>query len=570
MIFFLPSLFTYLRKVNANLVKLKIRDEIPKDVSKKVFAITIILIIGITPLSTQKEVSTEIGTIIYDFIVNSQGDAQIKIEIDIPKKAGATWLYLPNNITWKMSIERGTIINSKEVTTNYVFYNNYSFHFKGPLKVKINYYFTYASLIGHKSAFFMSPLVYFDKKLRGLVRVYLPAYVNILETYPEISSKKIEGKHLILSYTPRATSLRIMIHYTINETQLTKVNGKIEYSNTTIEVSIITHPRYTSIADRIVKTYQKAYPILRKVFHVDLSNITVRFKAPSLEDVSIMGYVPLRAKKLGDIYLNILWIRTKKGFFEQIALHELVHHFLWRAGVNPYTLLWFHEGCADYFSIYLCLYYFNLSGAIYRHEDLMEKAKEYLSNSKKIGFIQYWSVWKKPSNIFLYYALSYYVVLTLGKKYGNFTYYSKVFEVIVSKGEMSTNEELIDALSEAAEEDLTNLFIEWGFRISKIKVHYSTILKKFKMDKIVTSPNYPYASKFIELSKKAFYSGELIQFLYFMVLAAIVAYPGAIVVAALIILAVYFSVKVTESYERSPKKLEKTPGSQDNRAFSQI
>jgi len=530
-------------------------------VQKKGLALALILIIVIGPLTTQqKTVLSEMGTIIYDFFVNDQGDAQIKIEIDIPLQSGATWLYLPNNITWKMSIKQGIITDSKEVTTNYVFYNNYSFHFKGPLRIEISYYFTYASLIGQKTAFFMSPLVYFDEKMRGLIRVYLPAYISVIETYPKISSRKIEGKYLVLNYIPQVTPLRIMIHYAINETQLTEVNSEIKYSGKIIKVNIITHPRYISIANRIIKTYQKAYPILREIFHVDLDNITVRFKAPSLEEVSIMGYVPLKAKKLGDIYLNILWIRTKKGFFEQIALHELVHHFLWRAGVNPYSLLWFHEGCADYFSIYLCLYYFNLSGAIYRHEDLVKNAEEYLSTSKKIGFIQYWSVWKRPSNIFLYYALSYYIVLTLGNKYGNFTYYSKVFKVIVSKGEINTNEELVDALSKAAGEDLTTLFLEWGFHISKTKARYSIILKEYKVNRIFGSSNYNYASKFIEFSKNAFYSGELIQSLYFMALAFIAAYPNSIIVAALIILVVYISVRMTENHEYEPQKLEETSG----------
>ena len=80
---------------------------------KKGLALALILIIVIVPLTTQqKTVLSEMGTIIYDFFVNDQGDAQIKIEIDIPLQSGATWLYLPNNITWKMSIKQGIITDS--------------------------------------------------------------------------------------------------------------------------------------------------------------------------------------------------------------------------------------------------------------------------------------------------------------------------------------------------------------------------------------------------------------------------------------------------------------------------
>ena len=540
-----------------------------KLVSRKAINITILLTVIILVSSFVKiTTNTEFSSITYEYFVDNNGDATVKILIKIPLKEGASWIYVPNNISWSLKVIQGEIVKSTEVPTDYLFYNNYSYHFLGPLKLKIEYFFTYASLIGRDKALFFSPLVYFDGKLQCTVKVYLPPTAVLLETDPGIYLKESTSSHLIIQFSPIRGATRIKILYRTKETKLTEIRKNLGiYDGKQITVTILTHPRYKSIAQRIVETYKQAYPLLRKVFHVDLRNITIWFKVPTIAEIGVMGYVPLKAKKLGDIYLNILWIRTKRGFFEQIALHELTHHFLWRAGVNPYSLLWFHEGCADYFSVKICLENLKLNGAYSRHKLLLDIIEDYFRKyGKNIGFIQHWTVWSKPKNIQLYYAASYYIVLTLGIKYGNLTYYSRVFKKIREAGGVDSNNELIEFLSEAAESDLSEMFLEWGFYIIKSKASFSKVLKIIGVYDLISEVSNPFTDILVRRSQKEFSGGNIVQALYYTLLALIAEYPASIIISAIIIIvAITLTRKVGDEDASQESK-----GAENHRALHKI
>ncbi len=123
-------------------------------------------------------------------------------------------------------------------------------------------------------------------------------------------------------------------------------------------------------------------------------------------------------------------------------------------------LRWFHEGVAQYVSIEVCGELgIDVSDV---RESLENSTGIFSSGLVKPGFVQEWS----PSgNEGYYYAASYYIVASIAKERGGLDYIRRLAEVVRNRGGVGSNQELVEAMSAAAGEDLTPRFREWGFEV---------------------------------------------------------------------------------------------------------
>ncbi len=73
-----------------------------------------------------------------------------------------------------------------------------------------------------------------------------------------------------------------------------------------------------------------------------LEDVVVQWFLPDFESLlSVGGFVPLFTGGLGEININIVFIRAVNGTVEDIAAHELVHRFLGKAGISPKRIIFF-------------------------------------------------------------------------------------------------------------------------------------------------------------------------------------------------------------------------------------
>jgi hypothetical protein len=186
-------------------------------------------------------------------------------------------------------------------------------------------------------------------------------------------------------------------------------------------------------------------------------------------DLSALGYVmgeDINAGGEGPIYLNLALLRFKEGYLETTVVHELVHKALGALGVPANReLRWFHEGVAQYVSVKICEKIgIDVSDA---EASLESAARVFGSGLAKPGFVQRWTPSGDEGS---YYAASYYVVATLAEERGGLGYIKRVASEIRRRGGVSSNQDLVEALSAAAGEDLAPRFRDWGFEVSETRV----------------------------------------------------------------------------------------------------
>ncbi|MBS7615509.1 hypothetical protein KEJ18_07275, partial [Candidatus Bathyarchaeota archaeon] len=234
---------------------------------------------------------------------------------------------------------------------------------------------------------------------------------------------------------------------------------------------------YIEYATSILDLYNKTYSDLVDLFNATLEEANVKFFIPDFESLlSIGGYVPFSSNRMGDININFVFTRYVEGYIEVIALHELVHHFLWKAGISPKSLLWFHEGMAQYVSMEIAKQ-MGYEGM----EEISRQMEESVAYLKKLvgenfGFIQDWSMNRQPENIGYYYTAAYYVVRSLAEKDSELEYYARFFKTL--KGQLiSSNAELVYYLSLASNKSIAEHLNNWGFNIPDLYL-YSPLLEE--------------------------------------------------------------------------------------------
>jgi hypothetical protein len=434
--------------------------------------ILLILILNLNSILLIKA-QTEENYIEYFIKVDNEGSSIIEISYKNYGKNKIIWIAVPNEKSLsKWIIENDTLIYVNlapliDVSTNstYYFYDNLTIFMPYPGSFKIKYNFSMSSLIYEPNAYFMSPHIMFSLNENALIKILLQNVESIEYYYPKpFKEEKIDEKTLLLYFIFESFSQRtnrIEIYY--------KVIGKVFLEKVKInKFTGLTPLRYKKIMENILLLYNEIYENLSKIFHTNLENISVRFFTPKLGEVSIQGYTPFNASSLGDIYLNIFYIRFIKGYFEQAAIHELIHHFLWSIGISP-DILWFHEGAANFFSIYL-IKKMKFEGAEMIEKDILNKGKQ----MEYLGFIESWTPYRQPTNMQDYYVASYMVFYYLNETYG-FEIFEKLFNTINERKEIiKETSEIVYILNNITGEDLSPRFLEWGFSLSN-KNYYEKI-----------------------------------------------------------------------------------------------
>lgn len=360
-----------------------------------------------------------------------------------------------------LDFERGS--TKDYVGQDYYFYEVFKFWFssQSSFQMKIQFNMTEGALIIEPRGIFFSPLVGFsqDNTNEANAEVFFPSNYKVkrvassgISTYTIINSSSV---HFNLQDTPER--LQIEFETAVAQPTYNELNQSV--------FRFLTVERYENYAAEILDLYDSVYGNFTELFNVTLTDIEVRFFIPEFETLlAVGGYVPFINQKMGEININIFFVRAVKGTIEVIAIHELIHHFLWKAGLSPDFFLWFHEGTAQYVSIET-VEDLGYKGASLERERLEQGVSHLIPQTpENLGFLQEWTPERQPRDTAELYVASYYVISKLAEKYGELDFYKRFFKLIQGL-ELETNDELALYLSMAANASVDLTLRQWGFDI---------------------------------------------------------------------------------------------------------
>jgi len=455
-----------------------------KPVSSEVLRIVILFAVSSLALNLDALMSITfaqpLDSFSYEFAVDEDGFTIVNITYQTDRDSGSSWILVPKFSEWVYGATRGEITEwnlrdtEELIDEPHYFYEAFVFSYRSDgseFQVNVNFNLSIAAMIIEPEGIFYSPQIGFEKgRLKAEV------------TFPEGFSVK-RGEALALgsrgSYRPSSAGSDSVLFDNIPETEnmmriqvgFRTVNETAE--SVTLENGIFafeTVMRYEEYARRIMALFNETYGDLVDLFNVTLDSAEARFFLPDFNSLfEVGGYVPFVAERMGDIHINFVFTRYVEGYVEVIALHELVHHFLWKAGISPQTLLWFHEGMAQYVSIEIT------SRLGYEGSDMMKQELERnvlgLKSvvGKDFGFLKGWSPSRQPADMGSYYVASYYVVSQIAEPRGGLEYYARFFKTI--NGEtVDGNAAIGYYLSVAAEESVVTALNSWGFGIPDLYI----------------------------------------------------------------------------------------------------
>ncbi len=440
------------------------------------------------------------GCFNYQFIVDENGSTLVRITYSSNMDHGSSWVLVPKFSKWLNYTVSGKIhklhLDNPEKYTGvpYYFYEVLNFSFisnKSRFEMTIEFNFSTAAMIIEPDGIFYSPQIGFKPGSLFEASVIFPPIfeANLNEALalgdlglyrPDSSSN---STYILFRNLPPAENLlRIEIGF--------KVSREADY--VVLESGIFkfnTVKRYESYAWKVLNLYNTTYNVLVNLFNTTLkqsdspegeNNVVVRFFIPDFDSLmSIGGYVPFSGESLGDIHINFIFTRYVEGYLEVIALHELIHHFLWRAGISPQNLLWFHEGIAQYMSVKIAES-LGYKGASMIRWDLENRVKVLkASASLNLGFLVYWNPSNAPRDLNTLYTSAYYVVSILAEKYGGLNYYARFFKLLGGR-KIEDNALLCYYLSLAAGESVADELNALGFNIPDL-YSYALLLKEAEL-----------------------------------------------------------------------------------------
>lgn len=450
----------------------------------------LVLCLGLGVISSFSSPEVE-GYFKYEFVVDEDGFTHVRISYTSSMERGSSWVVVPRFSRWLNYTVNGwiydwTLGETENYTgSSYYFYRVLEFHFvsaRGRFEMIIEYNFSTAAMIIEPNGIFYSPQIGFKRGSRFEALVIFPSTfrVNLNEALafgsagsygPDRSSSNssfVRFRNIPLN----ENLLRIEISFRVNrEPDIVNLESGI-FKFSTVR-------RYRDYAWKILNLYNATYDMLVNLFNTTLSKpdsssgrgVTIRFFLPDFYSLmSIGGYVPFSGGEMGDIHINFIFTRYVEGYLEVIALHELVHHFLWKAGISPQNLLWFHEGMAQYVSL-------NIAERIgYEGVTMIkQEVEEGVQNLKALvgenfGFLKDWTLSSTPRDLNTLYAAAYYVVYKLAEEYGGLEYYARLFRLISGR-KIENNAMLCYYLSLAAGESVADKFNSWGFNIADLYIY---------------------------------------------------------------------------------------------------
>lgn len=436
----------------------------------------------------------------YEFSVDYNGFTRVTIVFSSSQTRGQSWVFVPKSENWTRKAELGSvfqeeILNTQEVSdVDNPFYEVYMFYFvsEGSFRTTFQFNMSVGAMIVEPRGMFLSPLVGYEENSDGKAKVFLPDDSRLIEA-------AALGK--VLRYRPTKTTANYAL-FELNENiirlqiEFRTDNGIPELS--TLKQDIFTFrtvERYKGYASNILVLFEETYNDFTSLFNVTLESVSIEFFIPDFNTIlSVGGYVPFSGGKVGDIHINLFFIRSLEGSIQIIALHELVHHFLMESDISPNTLLWFHEGMSQYISIEtaeLMGYEISASSERSKLEDSVSSLIQLTGGN--FHFLQEWRPSTQPANIGDYYTASYYVVSNLGEKYGGMDYFKKFFELF-NGTEVKDNNLLAYYLSLAADAPAVIFLRNVGFKVTDLRTFP---LQMYKGEKAVDAVNpvfQPYKS----------------------------------------------------------------------------
>jgi len=431
----------------------------------------------------------------YEFIVDEDGFTLVKIRYTSSGSGvGSSWVFVPRFSPWINRTVHGRIyswsIGEPEEYTGspYYFYKvfNFSFmHDSGFFELLIEYNFSTAAMIIEPNGMFYSPQIGFESGCGFEAAVIFPSSfrVNLGEALAigrasyGYDRSLSNSSFIVFRNLPQSENLlRIQVGFRVNrEPDLVVLDSSV-FKFSTVR-------RYESYARKILELYNETYNLFVDLFNVTLGqidSINVRFFIPDFYSLmSVGGYVPFSGGSMGDIYVNFVFTRYVEGYLEVIALHELVHHFMWRAGLSPNNLLWFHEGLAQYVSIEFAER-LGFEGARMIRSDIeasVQRVRALVSDN--FGFLASWTPKYAPRDMSTLYAAAYYVVSELANEYGGLNFYARFFRVL-GGGSIEDNAALCYYLSLAAGESIVERFNSWGFNIPDLYT-YTPLIREVEL-----------------------------------------------------------------------------------------
>ena len=415
----------------------------------------------------------------YKFTVDGDGFTNVEIDFSSTSSSGASWVFVPKLQNWTRTVSSGTITQSQIVATDQVpefseslyFYQAFTFNYQssqGFFNMTIRFDFANGALIIEPRGVFYSPYVGFQPSSDGQAEVFFPSNFNVDPSLAMVIGSargytvtSAQSNHVLTDLPENV--VRVQIEF---DTQLTAPNITPLKSadNHTFTFDSVT--RYKDYARKLLTFYDRIYANFTSLFNVTLDNVVLQWFLPDFQSLlAVGGFVPVVAgERLGEININVVFIRAVNGTSEVIAAHELVHRFLGRAGVSPNDFLWFHEGMAQYESLRITTA-MGYPGAMQEKDNLEQGSTTLIGflGGQNFGFLEAWTPSQTPADIGNYYIAAYYVVSRLEQR-SRSDFYENFFKII-NGATVDTINNLAFHMSEAANASVAITLQNWGFNV---------------------------------------------------------------------------------------------------------
>lgn len=424
----------------------------------------------------------------YRFTVDREGFTNVAINFNSTDAQGDSWIFVPKFSSWNHT-ENRPLVSSSMVETNLVtggssqyFYQAFRFRYQaqtnGIFNMTISFGFSNGALIIEPRGMFYSPLIGFQSGSTGRVDVSfftsfrvnsdLAFFVGSMGNY---QPTQVQSNSLLFSRLQENMG-RIQVEFSIGTStpQYTTLKSN---DNRTFSFKSVT--RYQNYTREVLKLYDQIYSNFTRLFNITLDNVAVQWFLPDFQTLlTVGGFVPFTGKELGEININIVFIRAVNGTVGVIAAHELVHRFIGKTGISPDNFLWLHEGMAQYISV-TTVASLDYEGAKQEKDNLENSATALIQQLADDNFsviqLQDWSPSYQPPNVevaYLYTA-AYYVVSQMPKivQQDGLDYYGRFFKLI--NGVKVNNLNVLALyLSTAANASVALSLQRWGFTVTDL------------------------------------------------------------------------------------------------------
>jgi len=434
----------------------------------------------------------------FKFTVDREGFTNVEINFNSTYTQGESWVFVPKFQSWNHTETRGQIVSSSVVDTDqvatqsYYFYQAFKFRYQaqanGIFNMTVRYGFNNGAIIIEPRGIFYSPQIGFQSSSTGKADVLFYSGFNInrdkaIAIGASTSYQPTQVTSNRVKFNLQESIVRIQVEFNVASTTPSFTPLKSNDNKTFTFNSV---KRYQNYAREILKLYDRIYSNFTRLFNVTLNSVTVQWFLPEFETLlAVGGFVPFTGEQLGEININIFFIRAVNGTVEVIAAHELVHRFVGKTGISPGDFLWLHEGMAQYLSVAFVL---NLGyeGARQEKENLENGSTQLIQRLGGENFnlinLQDWTPSYQPSNVdtSALYVASYYVVSRLPQIVNRegLDYYSRFFKLI--NGVKVNNINVLALyLSTAANASVALTLQRWGFKVTDL---YNSPVKEMVKD----------------------------------------------------------------------------------------